>query len=87
MKVLEKPIQMIAWFNEGGMPTPIKFKINTDEDKYAVIKVDRILFKDKEKIAGNLMYLFRCQSLINNSEKTYELKYELTSCKWMLYKM
>lgn len=89
MKVLEKSIQMIAWFNEGGLPTPLKFKMNSidDGENSMVIKVDRILFKEKEKLAGDTIYLYKCQSLINNIEKNYELKYELTSCRWVLYKL
>lgn len=87
MKVLAKPIEMVAWFNEGGLPTPIRFKLKTNEESSLVIKIDKILFKEKEKLAGNVMYLYRCQSLIEDIEKTYELKYEINTCRWMLYKM
>lgn len=94
VKVLEKYIEMIAWFNESGAPTPIRFKMNATENDYdydyetsTIIKVDKILFKEKEKIAGKDRYLYRCQSLINNIESIYELKYELASCRWILYKL
>jgi hypothetical protein len=52
-----------------------------------VIKVDRILFKEEEKLAGNRMILYRCESIINNMQRTFELKYEISTCKWYLYKM
>lgn len=86
MKVLAAPIEMIAWFNEGGVPTPMKFKLNS-ENPPVVVKVDRVITKAIEKFAGNNMYLYRCQSVINNIERVYELKYELKTCKWILFKM
>jgi hypothetical protein len=87
MKVIAKDIEMIAWFTEDGTPTPLRFKIRSEDESVNVIKVDRVLFKEKEKLAGNLMMVFRCQSVINNIDRIYELKYELSTCKWMLYKM
>jgi hypothetical protein len=86
MKVLGLPIEMIAWFNEGGVPTPMKFKMNR-ETPPLVIKVDKVISKEVEKFAGNQMYLYRCQSFINDLERVYELKYEVRTCKWMLFKM
>lgn len=86
MKVLAKPIEMIAWFTEGGVPTPVKFKINS-ENPPVIVKIDKVISKVVEKFAGNNMYLYRCQSIIDNMERVYELKYELKTCKWMLYKM
>jgi len=87
MKVLAKPIEMIAWFTTDGSPRPVRFKIKNDDESESVIKVDRVLSKDLEKLAGNKMFLFRCQSLIDNVAKLYELKYEINTCKLFLYKM
>lgn len=87
MKVLAVPIEMIAWFNENGIPTPLRFKIESADDLRNIIKVDKVIQIDKEKTAGNVIYIFKCQSSIDQFERVYELKYELSSCKWMLYKM
>jgi hypothetical protein len=87
MRVLAISIEMIAWFNEKGMPTPLRFKIKNGDDSNSIIKVDKVIQIDKEKLAGSIMYVFKCQSIIEEFEKLYEIKYELTSCKWMLYKM
>jgi hypothetical protein len=87
MRVLAMPIEMIAWFNENGMPTPLRFKLKNEDDSNNVIKVDKVIQIEKEKFAGNIMYVFKCQSIIDELEKRYEIKYELSSCKWMLYKM
>ncbi|HHY14300.1 MAG TPA: hypothetical protein GX526_06660 [Thermoanaerobacterales bacterium] len=87
MKILMKPIEMIAYFKEEGIPKPIRFRTSSANGLHRVIKVDKIITKTQEKLAGNNMYVFRCQSCINGMEKMYELKYELSTCKWFLFKI
>lgn len=87
MKILMKPIEMIAWFTTEGNPIPIKYRVLSEDKTNIVIKVDRILTSEEEKLAGNKMILYTCESIINNMQKIYELKYEIDSCKWFLYKM
>ncbi len=82
-----KPIEMIAWFTKDGYPIPLRYRLMDEEEKNIVIRVNKILFKEEEKIAGNRMLLYRCESLINNSLKIFELKYEIATCKWFLFKM
>lgn len=77
---------MIASFTKDGVPTPIKFKYHEGEGAI-VVKVDRVILRETEKFAGNNMIVFRCQSSINNIQKVYEIKYELSTCKWILFKI
>lgn len=86
MKIVAKPIDMIAVFTKEGVLTPIKFKYCDDEGK-TVVKIERVILREMEKFAGNNMVVFRCQSLINNMQKVYEIKYELATCKWILFKI
>jgi len=81
-----KPIEMIAWFTTDKKPIPLRYRIMDENNTFKVIKVDRILFAEEEKLAGNRMILYRCESKINNLNRVYELKYEVDSCKWFLYK-
>lgn len=85
MKVVAKPIQMIAWFNKDGSINPIRFKLEEDGDK--VIKVDRVLKAEQERLAGCIMEKFTCSSVINGVEKIFELKYDSKSYKWILFKI
>jgi len=88
MKIVKIPIEMIACFSKNGIPHPLKFKMSQNADSPPlIIKVDMIIHRESEKLAGNKMYSFRCQSLIDDSLKVYELKYELSTCKWFLYKI
>jgi len=87
MKILMKPIRMICFFEENGIPNPIKFQYRDEEKKYITVKVDNIVNRDEEKLAGNRMFIFKCQSEDGDVIKIYELKYEINTCKWFLFKM
>ncbi len=87
MKVIAKSIEMISYTDKDGILKPIKFRIESEDKTYKVIKVDNIIHTELEKLAGNKMYKFRCQSIINGTEKVFELSYEIDSCKWMLFKI
>lgn len=86
MKIVSVPIECIAWFDKEGKPTPLRFRILSDNGNKTV-KVNQVIHKEKEKLAGNYMYVFDCQSDIGKEVKRYQLKYELGTCKWMLFKI
>lgn len=87
MKVLAQPIEVISYTNDKGDVRPLRFRIQIGEEPMQVMKIDKIIFKQKEKLAGNAMILYRCQGMNGDTEKVFELKYELDTCKWMLYKI
>jgi hypothetical protein len=87
MKIVARPVEMVAWFTQEGIPKPVRFRLINEEGTYTIIKIDRIVSKDREKLAGNEMLIFTCESMIKGIQKIYEIKYELRSCKWILYKM
>lgn len=87
MKVLAVPIDMVCWFEKTGIPHPVRFKITAEDESETVIKVDRVITVDKERLAGNDMLVFKCQSVIKGVQRLFELKFELKTCKWMLFKM
>ncbi|EGW41021.1 hypothetical protein [Desulfosporosinus sp. OT] len=86
MRILMQPIEMIAWFTLEGIPHPIRYKLTSDNDSSIVVKVSRVVTRSEEKLAGNRMFIFRCQSEVDGLLKLFELKYELSTCKWYLYK-
>ena len=87
MKIVAKPIEMVAWFSEEGIPRPLKFKIKEQDDISNIIKIDHVIERGTTNIAGIQAYVYKCQSVINGVEKRYELKYELDKCKWLLFKI
>jgi len=87
MKVVAMPIEMISYTNKSGDIKPLRFRIEGEDNTGKVVKIDNVIIRELEKLAGNPMLLFRCQSLIDDIEKQFELKYDLRTCKWMLYKI
>lgn len=87
MKTVVKPVEMVSWCNEDGSVTPVRFRLKDENQHWKIIKVEKICSVDKDKIAGNLMYTYKCQSIIGGELRPYELKYELMTCKWTLFKI
>ena len=86
MKVVAKNIEMIAYFKSDGMINPIRFRVE-EENRMEVIKINKIISTDTEKLCGNKMIVFTCSAFINNTEKIFELKYDVEKCRWMLFKI
>jgi hypothetical protein len=87
MKIIAKPIEMIAHTNEKGEIRPYRFRVKLDEAPEQVINVDKIIFKQVEKLAGNQMILYKCQRMDGDDVRYFDLKYELSTCRWILFRM
>lgn len=87
MKVLSLPIEMVSYTDKKGSMRPIRFRLQIDDQSMQVIKIDKVILKEIEKFAGNIMVVYQCQSLIENVTKLFEIKYELSTCKWILFKI
>ncbi len=87
MKVIARPIEMIAHCPLSGIPRPIRFRTEDKNKESLVIKINQVQEYREEKFAGNKMYIYRCQALINGEQKLMELKYEIGTCLWYLFKI
>ncbi|MCK5758770.1 MAG: hypothetical protein KAH14_06725 [Clostridiales bacterium] len=87
MKMLMKNVDMICVSSKDGKISPLRFRMTDGRGDTVVVKIDRILIRDEQKIAGNRMLVYKVQSLIGDIEKVYEMKYEITTCKWYIAKM
>ena len=87
MKVIRKEIDVLCWFDKEGTPHPLRFRLTDEEGSNTVIKIDKVIKQDLEKLAGNKMIVFTCQGVIHNQLKPFVLKYEVDTCKWMLFKI
>jgi len=87
MKVVAKPIEMVAWTDTKGNINPVRFKITKEDGTNSVVKIDKVVSVEKEKLAGNNMLVYKCQSTVNGADKLYEIKYELSTCRWILFKI
>lgn len=78
MKILNEPIKVMAVFYTDGRIEPVKFRF---EDK--VVKIEKIIKTYEESIVGNTRMVFVC---LHNGKDIFELKYELDSKLWFLFK-
>ena len=86
MKIVAKPVHMIAVFDEKGVPTPLRFIID-DYGLPNVVKVDKVVGTETIKPSGMEALVFRCQSEICRTIKQYELVFRIKPHKWELYKI
>ena len=82
MKILSTPIEVLAHFENDGTPHPTRFKLSDKE-----LKIEQVVSVVEEKIAGNKMLCFRSQSEIGGGLRLFEIKSEVGTCKWFLWKM
>lgn len=87
MKLIAKPVDMVAWFTQDGEIHPVRFRIMNHKEVWQTIKVNHIVSVNHEKKAGNPVIIYTCQSMINGVCKIYELRYERNTCSWTLYKI
>jgi hypothetical protein len=67
MKILSTPIGVLAHF-EKGIPHPLYLKLNDKEPK-----IEQIVSMAGEKLAGNRMPHFLCQSEIRGDLRPFEI--------------
>lgn len=86
MKVVKKEIDVLCWFDQQGYPNPVRFRLIDESGEPLVIKIQRVVTREFEKLAGNKMFVFTCQCMIQDALRIVVIKYELDNCKWILYK-
>ena len=78
-------VKVRADFDVDGNPFPLKFKFVTEEKDTVTVRVDRITKSDINCYAGNKMLVYYCESIEDDVFKSYELRYEVDTCKWFFY--
>lgn len=81
MKIFARPIDVIVSFNNGEL-TPVRFRVDRNNKTQVVVNIDRVIDRKFERIAGCETILFRCEAM----GKQCELKFDISTCKWMLFK-
>lgn len=87
MKTLAQPIEMISWTEADGKLHPVRFKISSHNGEKIVYKIQRVYTCESEKMAGNKIYRFTCEIVVGDTLRVCEIRYELDSCKWVLFKL
>lgn len=86
MKVYDEEIEVIAVFGLQGKVTPIKFEILDKKGVKRAYKV-KVLHTEETKIAGKKIRHYYCSTIIKNIERPLELKFDIKTCMWNLFKI
>ncbi len=87
MEVLLKPIEVVASFSKDGTLRPIRFRVITDDTGYETILVDCISRRRRERIGKVFIDIYTCLGKVMGREAPFELKYEISTGEWSLYRM
>lgn len=83
MKVVAKEIECIVVFDKGDLPKPIRFRYRDSKEKEHVIHIHKVQEVEKTRKAGIDALVYTCCT----DEKVYELKFELHTCQWVLFRV
>jgi hypothetical protein len=86
MDTINKPVDMIGWYAENGHLKPERYRFQEGWDECIKIKIEKILEEREEKKGKNRIIVYRCQSIIEDYCKEYELIYDVSDCRWELRK-
>ena len=87
MKVVSKTIDAIVVFRGREKPLPYKFRYTDNDGNCMDVRVGQILIAEKQKIAGQPMFIYDCQSDIKGIPRRYQIKYYVDDQRWELYKI
>ena len=87
MRIVAKPIDVIATFGSQKKPVPYKFKFYQASGEKVEVLVNQIRCVEESRLAGIDSLVYTCQSLIGGEEKIYQLKYIICQYRWELYKI
>ncbi|MDO5725585.1 MAG: hypothetical protein Q4P29_04695 [Tissierellia bacterium] len=88
MKTKDRPIDVLAYkiFDEP-YPRPVKFRIMDEQLQPKTVIIYKYEGAKFDKRAGNKMIFYKCQAVINDLLRPIELKYEIDSMNWYLFKV
>jgi hypothetical protein len=82
-----KPVEVIVTCSKKDISRPLYLKIALNNENLKIINVDKVLTKGNERIKNNNGISYRCHSLIEGRLFFFELKFELSSSSWKLWRM
>lgn len=87
MEVILTPIEVVAVFSREGRISPLRFRIILDESGYQTIIIDKITRRRRERIGKSYIDIYTCTGIVSGTVRHFELKHEITTGEWALYRM
>ena len=83
MKILNKPVAMVATFDKDGNVTLVRFQLKDENGENQTIKIERFILKEKRKDVQK----FHCLIIVNERKHQCEIWYRMEEVKFILYSM
>ena len=87
MPIVDRPVDVIVAVDMKGVITPLKMRYEDEEGEMQVVKFVSTTELPVPLYEKSVYKKFSCDSDINDTKKTYELKYYIQTCKWQIYKI
>ena len=88
MTLLNKPIEVAAYLDSAGIIKPVKFKNVNEDGSTTLFQIQRSIRRDKEKLGeGTYIYTFTCEVLVDEKTVLCDLKYNVQTKDWVLFRM
>ncbi|MDR5659009.1 hypothetical protein RH915_05865 [Serpentinicella sp. ANB-PHB4] len=76
-------IEVVSLCDLEGHTKPLRFRVIENKES-KIIKVDKVLFVDINKYLSFSPQVYKCESVIRDQRKVYELLYFKDENKWKL---
>lgn len=83
---LNIPIQLISSCSTLGDFTPLKFRFEDEEHHIVTVNISDILSTREHKINGIHELIYTCRAYINGASRLFELKYNVNTHKWLIFR-
>lgn len=85
--ILNIPIQLISSCSTLGNFTPLKFRFEDNAHNLITINISDILSTRERKFNGVHDLIYTCQSNTSEVTQLFELKYNVNTHKWFMFRM
>jgi len=86
--LLKEPIEVAAYLDSAGIIKPSSFKRLNQDGSSALFTVQRSIRRDKEKLGeGTYLYTFTCEVVVYERTVLCDLKYNVQTKEWVLFRM
>lgn len=87
MSIVNKSVQVVSTTDRAGIVKPLCFFTTDSGESGDVINVERLVRRDKEKIGGDYIYTFTCEIIKDNRKILCDLRFNLSTEEWSLYRI
>lgn len=77
-------VEVIAIFEKGRAPKPVRFRFAENGEESIVVNVDRIAEVDLLQSKNDSIYVYKCESVLDNILCRYELEFRQLGGDWQV---